>query len=283
MKGPTAGGRATDPGGETRALLKRRGAKRARGAGRSASAPGDFPGLLEAAHGGAGPRSAAPPSGDRRGEVAVGAPRREVSPEARRPDARRLASGAHTSSPEKREAGSDALLRGPGARFEAPAGLVAPALEPGHPGAAPSAAGPVAPPPPLNGPAPPVDASHTLLQLALADASLTVDVHQQVVNLALHTEATGALELELRLQDGRAHVWVSGPSAPLVAQHAPALREVLAQEGLSLGGFAMSQEHRGSAELPEGEAPDAASSPPAPRVTSPTRAPRHEGRIDVEA
>lgn len=133
------------------------------------------------------------------------------------------------------------------------------------------------------GPPPTLDASQTLLQLAMTDSSLTVDVHRQVVNVALHTEATGALELELRLREGRAHVSVAGPSAPLVAQHAPALREVLSQQGLSLGDFSLSQERRPPAEPAERDAPTVPPTSAPQTVTAPTRAKRHEGRIDVEA
>jgi hypothetical protein len=128
-----------------------------------------------------------------------------------------------------------------------------------------------------------VDASQTLLQLAMADASLTVDVHRKVVNVVLHTEATGALELEMRLHEGRASVLVAGPSAPLVAQHAPALREVLAQQGLSLGGFSMSQERRQRGEPSEPDAPTVSSTAAPASVRAPSRSKRHEGRIDLEA
>lgn len=135
-------------------------------------------------------------------------------------------------------------------------------------------------------PPPPVDAAHTLMQLAMTDTSLTVDVRQQVVSLALETEAAGPLELELRLHDGRAHVFVEGPGSPLVAQHAPALREVLSQQGLTLGEFSTStssHQRQGEAEArADAEAPPHPPAPPV-SVTAPSRQRRHEGRIDVEA
>jgi hypothetical protein len=131
---------------------------------------------------------------------------------------------------------------------------------------------------------PPADAAHTLLQLALTDTSLTVDVRQQVVSLALDTEAAGALELELRLEVGRAHVFVDGPGAPLLAQHAPALRAVLAEEGLALGDFSTSTSTSHREEPPERSEPKPPPVPPAPEgVTPPSRRHRHEGRIDIEA
>ncbi|MEW5741770.1 MAG: hypothetical protein AB1938_22815 [Myxococcota bacterium] len=129
------------------------------------------------------------------------------------------------------------------------------------------------PPPPHAGEA------HTLLQLALTDASLSVDVHQRVVNVALQTEAAGPLELELRLHEGRAHVTVEGPGSPLVASQAPALREVLSQEGLALGEFSTSRRERPPRDAREEEAP--AQEPSG--VIGPSRKRRHEGRIDVEA
>ncbi|MCC6335729.1 MAG: flagellar hook-length control protein FliK [Myxococcales bacterium] len=129
---------------------------------------------------------------------------------------------------------------------------------------------PTAPPPPLG------EAAQTLLLLAMTDVSLGVDVHQQVVNVVLQTEAAGPLELELRLHEGRAHVTVEGPGSPLLAQHAPALREVLSREGLSLGEFSTPQGDRPRQEEREDEAAGPSVSAPSPRR-------RHEGRIDVEA
>jgi hypothetical protein len=136
-------------------------------------------------------------------------------------------------------------------------------------------------------PSAPVDPAHALLQLAMTDTSLSLDLHRQVVNVSLHTEAAGPLELELRLHEGQAHVVVEGPGSPLVAQHAPALREVLAQHGLTLGHFSNSQHSRDDRRAPEDggreglEASRATSS--AASVSGPSPQRRHEGRIDIEA
>ena len=121
---------------------------------------------------------------------------------------------------------------------------------------------------------------HTLLQLALVDTSLQVDVRQSVVQVAMQTEAAGALALEVRMHEGQAHVRIDGPASPLVAQRADELRAVLSQQGLSLGNFTSGQ---GQGQQPALDVDDqrVPSAGPA-RVNDPARA-RHEGRIDVEA
>ena len=218
------------------------------------------------------PRALAPPAGE--APTATQPARAESRSTARRPS-------AEAPSPHAPERRQDV------AREPAVEATPRPTEPPVSPAAAapPSTTAPeLAPPAAVTGSAEPprvVDASQTLLQLAMTDSSLSLDVNRQVVNVALNTEATGALELELRLRDGRAHVLVTGPSAPLVAQHAPALREVLAQQGLSLGDFSTSQQQRQPAEAPERDAASPSRTPAS--VTSPTRPRRHEGRIDVEA
>lgn len=126
-----------------------------------------------------------------------------------------------------------------------------------------------------------ISPEHTLLQLALVDLSLQVDVRHNVVQVALQTEAAGALALEVRLHEGQTHVRVDGPASPLVAQRADELRAVLTQQGLSLGNFTSGQGH--GQPNPALDVDDLAVPAAAPgRVNDPARA-RHEGRIDVEA
>lgn len=126
-----------------------------------------------------------------------------------------------------------------------------------------------------------ISPEHTLLQLALVDLSLQVDVRHNVVQVALQTEAAGALALEVRLHEGQTHVRLDGPASPLVAQRADELRAVLTQQGLSLGNFTSGQGH--GQPNPALDVDDLAVPAAAPgRVNDPARA-RHEGRIDVEA
>lgn len=129
----------------------------------------------------------------------------------------------------------------------------------------------------------PVDPANALLQLALHDASLTLDVQAQVVRVALETEAAGALNLEVRVHENRADLRVEGPASPLVVENAPALREVLSSQGLSLGEFSLGQGHDAPERRPS-EPFEAEGQPPAPSasVTAPTPRRRHEGRIDVK-
>jgi hypothetical protein len=130
----------------------------------------------------------------------------------------------------------------------------------------------------------PVDPANALLQLALHDTSLTLDVQSRVVRVALETEAAGQLSLEVRVHENRADLRVDGPASPLVVQNEPALREVLSSQGLSLGDFSLGQRddspERAVPELPEGSPRPPA---PTPSVTAPSRAHRHDGRIDVKA
>ncbi|MEW6433333.1 MAG: flagellar hook-length control protein FliK [Myxococcota bacterium] len=228
-----------------------------------------------------GPRGMAPPAASSPASSpppAVG-PRHGRAP-LLRPDAKApTAPGKDTPRGAGFEAAAHVSER-PGVGSSAPPSVAFSAVP--SPGPAAPAAAPATP---TSGAPPVVEPSQTLLQLALADASLSIDAHRQVVNVALDTEATGALELELRLHEGRAHVLVSGPSAPLVAQHAPALREVLSQQGLALGDFSTSQQQRRE-HPPEAAERDTVDEPGAHRplsVSGTSRPRRHEGRIDVEA
>ncbi|MBL8918632.1 MAG: flagellar hook-length control protein FliK [Myxococcaceae bacterium] len=129
----------------------------------------------------------------------------------------------------------------------------------------------------------PVDPANALLELALHDASLTLDVQAQVVRVALETEAAGALNLEVRVHENRADLRVEGPASPLVVENAPALREVLSSQGLSLGEFSLGQGHDApDRSQPEPFEPEGRPEAPRSSVTAPTPTRRHEGRIDVK-
>ncbi|MBX7098361.1 MAG: hypothetical protein K1X89_11660, partial [Myxococcaceae bacterium] len=141
-----------------------------------------------------------------------------------------------------------------------------------------------------DGPAPlaPVratDPAHAVLQLALAEPTLQLQLHPRHVQLALETEAAGRLELDVRVREGRAEVRVDGPASPLLARGADELREVLRHEGVALGSFSHGEprheRREEAAELRETDArpPRAA----AGSVKEPTPEHRHEGRMHVEA
>lgn len=162
------------------------------------------------------------------------------------------------------------------ARPTEPAATATPSLPPARAAEAPAELARPAAPRPVQ-----ISPEHTLLQLALVDLSLQVDVRHNVVQVALQTEAAGALALEVRLHEGQTHVRVDGPASPLVAQRADELRAVLTQQGLSLGNFTSGQGH--GQPNPALDVDDLAVPAAAPgRVNDPARA-RHEGRIDVEA
>lgn len=142
---------------------------------------------------------------------------------------------------------------------------------------------------PIDAPAPvhaPKDVE-PLLQLAENDPSLRVDLKANLVTVQLETPQAGALELEVRLRDGKADVRVDGPAAMLVQPLQPELRAVLAAEGLSMGGFSLGAEHH---DAPERDAPEARETGAGVRagatsttVNGTSRGARHEGRIEVKA
>lgn len=190
--------------------------------------------------------------------------------------------GPNSKRPEQRPVEHELLARREAspprestAAFPVPAQPAAPSMSP------PVLAVPETAPPML---ARPVDPANALLQLALHDASLTLDVQSQVVRVALETEAAGQLNLEVRVHENRADLRVDGPASPLVVQNEPALREVLSSQGLSLGDFSLGQGHESpERSLPEPQEAPARAPAPTSSVTTPSRSPRHDGRIDVKA
>jgi len=125
-----------------------------------------------------------------------------------------------------------------------------------------------------------------MLELSMADPSLRITGNAEVMHINLQTATSGPLELEVRVNHGRADVRIDG-AGPLFAERAPELERVLASEGVSLGTYTTSQDQQ----PPKGDGYHFEAPPENPplrfatpaSVTKPSQPARHEGRIDVEA
>lgn len=118
--------------------------------------------------------------------------------------------------------------------------------------------------------------------LMLDDASLRAVLLPTVARVSLETPDAGRLNVQLKVQDGVTEVRATGPAAQLLEARQGELRVALAQEGLALGHFDLSQGGHQPAERPELEQ----SAPTARRSaggesTSSTVA--EDGRVHVKA
>jgi hypothetical protein len=125
---------------------------------------------------------------------------------------------------------------------------------------------------------------------ALEDPSLRVVMLPNVARLSIETQDSGALNLQLKVNDGVTDVRASGPAASLIEARQGELRLALAHEGLALGHFDLTQsDHRGAQhhrfESPEDREPTphrhvATRSHEPSNSTTTTRA---DGRLSVKA
>lgn len=147
----------------------------------------------------------------------VSAPARVV--EAAAPEAKRRA-----AEREARVETVDAPAASPAPKPPAPAHVEAPRPT--------AEATPVAPPPHL-----PIVVAPALAE----DPSLRVAINPGHARVSIDTGEGGQLSVQVKVKDGVAQVQASGPAAPMVEARQLDLRVALAQEGLALGNFDLTQ------------------------------------------
>ncbi len=139
-------------------------------------------------------------------------------------------------------------------------------------------------PGPFDTAAPPPPAPAPLVELPrahLEDPSLHVFVSAHTARVTVETADAGALSVQLRVADGVADVRAAGPAAGLLDLRQGELRVALAQQGLSLGNFDLTQSRSGHPQ-------DRPEAPPSHRPGSPAKhgtagTTTHTGRLSIKA
>ncbi len=132
----------------------------------------------------------------------------------------------------------------------------------------------VVPPPPAAA------ALEPMLTQVAEDPSLRISLMPTMARVSLETPDAGRVSLQLKVADGVTDVRASGPAAASLELRQNELRVALAQEGLALGHFDLTQSNQ-QQQRPERPDPDL------PRATRPTTASAErvddDGRLHVKA
>lgn len=140
----------------------------------------------------------------------------------------------------------------------------------------------VAPPPADTAPTPLVAAPGLaeLPRAPLEDPTLQLFVNPHAARLTVETADAGKLSVQLRVNDGIADIRATGPLAPLIEQRQGELRVALAQQGLAMGQFDLTQSRSGQQQQREDAEPERRRAAPTPTKST---GPAHSGRLSIKA